>query len=274
MSREISQEELAVRRILMWVVIGVVCLFGVITVFSSFYTVESGHRALVFTWREITAIEESGLHFKIPFAQSIQEVDIRARKVEAAASAVSKDIQEVETRVSVNYSYMPNKLKELYSEVGLNAEEIVISGRIQDVIKAVTPRYTVEELVLQREKVRDEIMDILKAQLSEFYIQLPPGAVQITNFNFSKAYADAIEEKQVMEQKALTAQNTLAVKQAEATARIAQATGEAEAIKVQAEAIRLQGGKDYVTLKAIEKWDGKLPMYSGSNGPLPFIEVK
>ena len=38
-----------------------------------------------------------------------------------------------------------------------------------------------------------------------------------------------------------------------------QAQAEAEAIKIQAQAINSQGGADYVSLKAIEKWNGVLP---------------
>jgi len=80
--------------------------------------------------------------------------------------------------------------------------------------------------------------------------------------------------EQVAEQKALTAKNNLERIKVEAEQKIAQARGEAEAIRIQADAIRAQGGKEYVNLKAIEKWDGRLPTYTGGNGPMPFLDVK
>ena len=108
----------------------------------------------------------------------------------------------------------------------------------------------------------------------EYNIIVDAGGVQITNFDFSRGFNEAIEDKQVAEQKALTAKNNLERIKVEADQKIAQARGEAEAIRIQADAIRAQGGKEYVNLKGIEKWDGRLPTYTGGNGPMPFLEIK
>ncbi len=74
------------------------------------------------------------------------------------------------------------------------------------------------------------------------------------------------------EQNALAAKNKLEQVKFEAEQRIAQAQAEAEAIRIQAEAIQNQGGAEYVNLKAIEKWDGKLPVYSLGSAT-PFINL-
>ena len=58
----------------------------------------------------------------------------------------------------------------------------------------------------------------------------------------------------------------------EAQSRVAQAEGEAKAIAIQAQAIQTSGGANYVQLKAIEKWDGKLPAYNGG-GVVPFVNI-
>lgn len=97
--------------------------------------------------------------------------------------------------------------------------------------------------------------------------------IQITNFDFSKQFIDAIEEKQTAEQKALTAKNNLERIKIEAEQSIATAKGTAEAIRIQTEAIRSGGGAEYLKLKAIEKWDGKLPTYNGGSGPLPILNL-
>jgi len=46
---------------------------------------------------------------------------------------------------------------------------------------------------------------------------------------------------------------------------------EAEAIKIQASAIQAQGGKDYVQLQAIAKWNGILPTVTSD--AIPFISI-
>ena len=44
------------------------------------------------------------------------------------------------------------------------------------------------------------------------------------------------------------------------------AQAEAESIRIQSAAIKEQGGQDYVNLKALEKWDGKLPQVTSDKG--------
>jgi regulator of protease activity HflC (stomatin/prohibitin superfamily) len=252
----------------------IVAVIGSVLVSGSFYTVRAGEKALVFTWGKITSVTSEGLHFKIPIMQAISKVDIRTQKAEAPAAAASKNMQTVSTVLTLNYHLDPNKLSELYSTVGLEVENKIIAARIQETVKAVVARYTAEELLSMREQVKNEISESLTKQLMEYNIIVDAGGVQITNFDFSRGFNEAIEDKQVAEQKALTARNNLERVKVEAEQKIAQARGEAESIRIQAEAIRAQGGKEYVNLKAIEKWDGRLPTYTGGNAPMPFLEIK
>jgi len=241
---------------------------------GAFYTVKAGEKALVFTWGKITSVTSEGLHFKVPVMQTISKVDIRTQKAEAPAQAASRNMQTVSTVLTLNYHLDPAKLDILYATVGMEVENKIIAARIQETVKAVVARYTAEELLTMREQVKNDISESLTRQLLEYNIIVGAGGVQITSFDFSRSFNEAIEEKQVAEQKALTAQNNLERVKVEAEQKIAQARGEAESIRIQADAIRAQGGKEYVNLKAIEKWDGKLPTYTGGNGPLPFIEIK
>lgn len=82
---------------------------------------------------------------------------------------------------------------------------------------------------------------------------------------------DQINAKIANEQAALAAQANVATATANANARIAKARGDAEAIQVEAAAIRTN--PEIVKLRAVEKWDGKLPTYTGG-GPVPFVDVK
>lgn len=97
--------------------------------------------------------------------------------------------------------------------------------------------------------------------------------VQITNFKFSEAYARSIESKQIAEQEALTAKHKTAKVTEEAKQAIEKAKGEAEAIRIQSEAIKANGGQAYIDLQAVKAWDGKLPDTIMGNGSLPFVNV-
>lgn len=250
---------------------GLVVLIGVPMGCSSVYTVDSGERAIVKTWGAVSDVVGDGMHFKVPFAQSVTKVDVRTKKAHSPAGAGSKDQQKVATEVSVNYHLNASKLKEIYTKTGLDVEDRLIDPRIQEVVKAVVAKYTAEQLLSMREGIRNEIETALKESLSPYNIVVE--AVQITNFDFSEQYNTAIEQKQVAEQNALKAKNDLERIKIEAEQKIAMAQAEAQTIRIQSEAVRAQGGKEYVSLKAIEKWDGALPTYTGS-GPIPFLNLK
>lgn len=239
-----------------------------------FYIVKSGEKALVLTWGKLTAVNGEGFHFKMPVAQEVSIVDVRVRKIDAPAEAASKNMQPVKTIITVNYRLDAAKLAQLYSNVGLDVENKVIASRVQEVVKAAVARYTADELLVKREIIKDEISQSLTRQLSQYFILVESGGVQITNFSFSEEFGRAIEDKQIAEQKALTAKNDLERIKVEAEQQVAHAQGQAEAIRIQAEAIRVQGGKEFVQLKAIEKWNGQLPVYTGANAVIPFMDVK
>ena len=271
---ELEQSRRATKRIAQMSLTGIIALLLLIAGCNSAYTIDSGHRGILLTFGEVSGIQQPGLNFKIPFIQSLREVDIRVRKVESPADAASRDMQSVTTSVALNYSLSPEKLRELFSEIGLDVEQRIIATRIQETVKAVVARYTAEELITQRENVRGEMVTSLTKQLLEYHIIVAPGGIQITNFDFSQAFNKAIEDKQVAEQQAQKAENDLRRIEVEARQRITQAQGEADAIRIQAEAIRSQGGKEYIQMQAINRWDGKMPTYIGGNAPLPFIDVR
>jgi len=239
------------------VMFGVLCLiFGILAI-SSIYIVESGQRAIKFTFGNITNIDDAGVHLKIPFVQRIERVDVRTQKTTAEASAGTKDLQNVTTSVTLNFHYDQNRLEETYTKYGLDVEQKIIDPRIQEIVKAICARYSAEELIAKRETVKGEIEQSLRSVLNNYNIVAE--AIQITQFSFSKEYNAAIEAKQTSIQQALKAENDLKRVEIEARQRIAEAQGEAEAIRIQTQAIKEQGGAEYVKLKAIEKWDGVMP---------------
>jgi len=105
--------------------------------------------------------------------------------------------------------------------------------------------------------------------------------ISITDFQFSPLFAQAIESKVEAEQKALKAENDLRRIQVEARqneahaqglakANIAEAQGEAEAIRIINEA--LAQNPNYLEWLKTQAWDGKLPLVVGQGGT-PFIQI-
>lgn len=253
-----------VGKIVTWTVLGLLLL---VAAFSTCYSITDGTKGVVFTFNEITDVVEPGLHFKIPFVQSVEKITVRQLLATAECEASSSDLQKVHTKVSANYYYEPTKLKQIYKRTGFDVTTLVVDPRISEVVKATTAKYKAEDLIKRREEVKNEIKNELVKTLAPY--DLICGDIQITDFDFSKEFNAAIEAKQVSEQRTLKANNDLARIRVEKEQRIAVAQGEAEAIRIQAEAIRAQGGKEYVQLQAIEAWakgGSQVPTYVTGSG--------
>lgn len=240
-----------------------------IMLWSCVFSVQSGTRKLVFMGGEVVRVADEGYHLKIPFIESVKGVPVTTLKTEQQGSAASKDLQEVQASVSVNWHFEPTKLSEIYKQTHLDVEDRIIKPRIQETIKAVAAKHSAEDLIINRAIAKQEIDNQLKKDLSRYYIIIED--VQLTQFEFSKEFNKAIEAKQTEVQNVLKAKNVLERIKIESDQRIAQAKGEAEAIRIQAEAVRNQGGAEYVQLKWIEKWNGTPPTYVSGKGSENFM---
>lgn len=250
------------------IVIGVIV---VLLLTSSVGTVSAGQLGVRTRFNAVVGSVNEGLYFKLPFIEKVHIVDIQTQKEQVSAEAASADLQTVNTTVAVNYNIDSQKVLDLYTHVGVDYKIRVIDPAIQEVVKAVTANYTAEQLITKRPEVTEAIQAALAARLSPSGIFVT--AVSVVNFNFSVSFNDAIEAKVTAEQNALAAKNKLDQIKFEAEQRITTARAEAEAIKIQAEAIQSQGGAGYVDLKAIEKWDGKLPTQMIPAGSVPFVNL-
>jgi regulator of protease activity HflC (stomatin/prohibitin superfamily) len=246
-------------------------VIGVFALFSCMYIVSAGERAVLVTLGNPSdEVISEGLNFKIPFIQTVKIFDIKTQKDEVDASASSKDLQVVTAKVAVNYHLQEGSAPRILREVGVGYVDRILSPAIQESVKASTAQFSAEELITKRELVREEIKNLLISKMEPRGIIVED--VLITNFDFSKSFNDAIENKVTMEQNALAAKNKLQQIEFEAQQRVTQAQGEAEAIKIQAEAVQVQGGAAYVQLQAIAKWNGQMPQVTG--GAMPFINLQ
>ena len=257
-----------------WLLI-VVGVFIIISIINPFVLVGAGKRGVVMNFGAVQDnIMGEGIHFRIPIVQKVAKVDIQTQKLEGKALAYSKDIQTVESQLALNYHLKGDEVNKLWQEVGYDYESRLIDPSIQESVKAVTAKFTAQELIEQRARVKDEIRTELFNRLSRYFVV---DDFSIIDFSFSDEYEKAVEAKQVAQQSALKAENDLQRIKTEAEQRVAQAKAEAEAIKLQSDAAN---NDKYVNLKAlevqraaIEKWNGVLPSQMIPDASLPFINL-
>ena len=235
-----------------------------ILIFSAFGTVGAGERGVLLQFGAVQdKVLGEGLYFKIPFIQQVVKMDVRIQKDEIAASAASKDLQIVTSRIALNYHIDPDAVNKIWQEVGKDYNIRIIAPSIQEAVKAESAKFTAEELIIRREEVKEKIKANLTERLLERSILV--DEFNIIEFQFSDAFNEAIEAKVTAEQLKLKADRDLERIVIEAQQKVADARGKAEAISI--EAIALRQNPQVVELRWIEKWDGKVPLYWGEASP-------
>ena len=257
------------------IVIGVVA-------FASVKIVDAGHRGVLLHWNAVDLTSpplDEGLHFVVPFQDEVIAIEVRTLKYEKETRSASKDLQTVETTVTVNYHPNKEAVHRLYKNLGLDYENRVIQPAIEETVKQVTANYNAEELITKRPLVKQDIETSIRERLNQFGVVTE--VISITDFEFSPLFAQAIEAKVEAEQKALKAENDLRRIEVEArqreanavglaNANIAEARGEAEAISIINNA--LAENPNYLEWLKTKEWDGKLPLVVGEGGT-PFIQI-
>ncbi len=227
-----------------------------------------GERGILLEFGRVTGdVFGEGLHFVVPFVNNVPIMDVRTQKYESDATAASKDLQDTQTKVALNYHLSPENVHEIYQTLGPAYSDRYIAPAIQEVVKASTAKFNAEELITQRPVVKDAIEEGLKERLNSRGIIVE--IVSITDFKFSKQFSEGIESKVTAQQLALKAENDLKRIKIEAQQAAEKAKGEAEAIKIINE--QLEKSPKYIEFLATQKWDGKLPLVTGD--ATPFIQI-
>ena len=274
------------------ITIAVVVLVLLIVVLNCFSTVGPTERGVIITLgKPSEEVLGSGLHFKLPFMQSIKKYDITPVQYKKSLGigtdgALTADQQTIGVDYELFWKYKPEELYETtlkYSNKDIIYERI--STPLKEIIKDEVSKISVTELVGSLTTISQKTEERLKERLSEMPIAIE--SVSIVNIDWSDDYDKQIKETanrrqqvQIAQQEAeiAAAQAQKLVKEAEARrqaaesdaqAEIARANGDAEAKKIRADAQAYENQKiaqnlavmqaqwEYeVELERAKKWDG------------------
>jgi regulator of protease activity HflC (stomatin/prohibitin superfamily) len=244
---------------------GISVFLLIVLVMSTFKIIDAGEQGVVTRLGKVQ--EETlapGVHIVIPVVDRLYIFSTRIRKMEASSDSASKDLQSVTTKIALNFQLDSKNINKLYQEVGVDWQARIVDPAIQESVKSATAQFTAEELITKRSEMKAAVADLLRTRLSSKYITVDD--VSITDFRFSGEFEKAVEAKQVAEQSALKARQDLERIKIEAEQRVTTARAEADSLRLQREVL----SPDLLQLRAIEKWDGKLPQATSGN---PFISL-
>lgn len=276
------------KRLAIWIPTGIVLLVAFIMLLCSITRVPTGYTGVITTFGRVENYTlEPGLHLKSPF-QSVIKMDNRTQKVTENMQAFSADIQQVDLIISINYSIDQSTAQNLYKTVGKKYYDTIIFPRLLEDTKAIFSKYTAEDLINNREILSKEITELISGDVIKNGVVVL--AVSVEDIDFTDAFTNAVEAKQVAQQNKLTAETQQAqltmqaeqeaarqVIKAQADAEQAKIAAEAdlEVTKIQADAAEYAGQKEAAKNKAISEWltpellryyyilqwDGKMPVY-------------
>ena len=136
-------------------------------IISPFATIPAGERGVLTTFgKPSEEVYSEGIHFIWPIAQKMHKVSVAIQKGEGDGDAASKDLQTVHTKIAINYHVRPDAVVSVYRDLGNEPGERIIIPSVQEAVKAVTARFTAEELISRRSQVRDEIVMALKERMA------------------------------------------------------------------------------------------------------------
>ena len=262
-----------------------------------FNSVPTGSRGVVTQFGRIVGIEPEGLAILPPW-QRLALFSIRAEQADIEnADGSTSDTQPVKVSMTVRYSIVPDKVAEVYEKYTHNGDlSSYVQTATQEIFKAVTAKYDATDLISKRAQVSGDINEALRAKLAIYGAQVIN--IDMRNFSFSQSYMAAINDKVTQEQLRLAAENRLKTVEAEQKQKVAIAEAEANAVKAkadgdayaalknataQAEALKvqnqaLQQSKDVLELRRIQveqtkadRWNGQLPQNVYASAPIPFF---
>ena len=235
--------------------------------------IDETERGVVLEFGKYSESFDPGLHFYNVFTKDIVRIPVATQLETVRIDAGSKDLQNVRVETNVNYHVDPLQVGKVYSQYGKAYVSTILQPKIKETITGITPQYVPEEMLQKREEIRARMETALKAKLDSVKANLIIDGFTITSFGFSQAFDRAIEEKQVAEQQALKEKNVLKQIEYQNDQKVSKARADSTEMAIKMATLKSQSGKDYLILKWIEKWDGKLPQVNANEKTIPVINM-
>jgi regulator of protease activity HflC (stomatin/prohibitin superfamily) len=262
-------------------------LFLIILFTSTFITVRPGTVQVVTRLGQVTGrVLHPGAHLILPFVESTLTYDTKKVIYEVTSAEKqrgsmadykdfpvdtnTKDGQQVDLYYTVRFSIDPQKATWVAQNIGnedaLVEKVVKTDSRIW--ARNIPREYDAAHLYTGNVmEVQEAIENKLKPIFEANGIIL--DEVGIREIKFAEQYIAAIEAKQIEAVKVETEKNKAAQAEYQKEQRITQAEGMAKEQELQRQTIT----EELLQKMAIEKWNGVLPVYMGSNTPVPFLNI-
>ena len=230
-----------------------------------------------------------GVHTRVPFATGIEEYPVFLKTVvltraagESAGGNDEINVNSVEGQplsldVSLSFELDPAQTPKLYSTFRTDIDQIThgfVKQAIRQSLQEVVGTEPIADIIGPK---KAEATNRARALISQ---RLQPYGFEVKQFTINElrapaAVMEAINQKNVMQQQALTAQNELQKNTFQAQGDSIKAAGRAKAIMAEAEAqaranqlLSQSITPNLVQYELTKKWNGQMPQVTGGATPL------
>ncbi len=233
--------------------------------------IDPGHRGVKVVWGEVSMKDGSmpeGLYFYNPISTTIYDIDVRTQRWDLKLNTYTKDVQQANITLTVNYRPKADKVHVLFKEVGKTWDSIILPPAVEGELKKVVGQYDAVDLIAHRAKATKEVQQSIADSLISNDVVV--SRVEMVNIQFLKEFEKAVEDKVIASQKAVEEANRTKQVREQASQKIIDAEAVAKSMQIRATA--LQQNAKLVEYEAVQRWDGKLPQYVFGNS-VPFINL-
>lgn len=270
--KDYENEGITFGKVMKWIGWSILGIVIVCILWGCLYSVAPGRRGVMKRFNEVQEVSlPSGWGFKLPIFSEVIEMSIQTQTYQGEMDAYTNDMQNVQIKYKVNYELIPDRVPKLYENVGLDYEATLLPGRMFDVTKSEFGDWKAQQLISDRTKVVENVQQLFREKLQKECPYFQNVIVQITDLQFSAEFDKTNEEKEIMRQKALTAENETKAVQEKARQKVISAEADAKAMQIRAQA--LEKNPKLTEYEAVQKWDGKLPQYMMGGNSVPFINM-
>lgn len=203
----------------------------IISLLLSFFTVRQQSAAIIERLGKFHSIRQSGLQFKIPFADRVAgRMSLKIQQLDVPVETKTLDDVFVKLKVSVQYKVLEDSIYDAFYK--LDVPESQITSYIFDVVRAEVPKMKLDDVFVRK----DDIAHAIRSELQEAMTTYGYGIVKalVTDIDPDQAVKHAMNRINASEREKIAAEYE---GEAERIRIVAKARAEAESKRLQGQGI-------------------------------------
>lgn len=224
--------------------IGLIIAGVLLVIVRPFTTVKSTERGVVYKFGAVNSKLWEGLHFIIPFVESVKKIPITPQEMDlelpvAENGAITKDNQTIGANISIFYRFNDAEILDLAKNYGVDIVKQKVQKDTLEAFKQAIGQNTIFDVAQNQEKIRSQVKKMTNEKIGEYPVVIDD--IKISNYDWSEEFDNQIASTMKIAQEAKQQEQQLKKVEIEAQQAVKKAEANKEAERLNAEAMELKG---------------------------------